>query len=84
MRTFFAIAFAFAVAVGAGATAEARDGCGPGWHLGPYGRHCIRNEGGAAVVINPGIGVFVTGRGYWDGHRYWWHRERWRGGWRYR
>jgi hypothetical protein len=32
----------------------------------------------------PAVGVFVTGRGYWDGHRYWWHRERWRGGWRYR
>jgi hypothetical protein len=30
------------------------------------------------------IGNFYHGRGYWDGHRYWGHRERWHGGWRYR
>jgi hypothetical protein len=32
----------------------------------------------------PAIGVFYAGRGYWDGHRYWRHREHWHGGWRYR
>jgi hypothetical protein len=30
------------------------------------------------------IGTYYHGRGYWDGHRYWQHRDRWHGGWRYR
>jgi hypothetical protein len=36
------------------------------------------------VVGGPRIGVFYGGRGWWDGHRYWGHRDRWHGGWRYR
>ena len=36
------------------------------------------------VVVAPQIGVFYGGRGYWDGHRYWMHRDRWHDGWRYR
>lgn len=84
MRRLVAVVFTLAVALGTTSSAEARGGCGPGWHPGPYGHHCFRNAHGAAVVIGPRVGVYVTGRGYWDGHRYWWHRERWRGGWRYR
>ena len=38
----------------------------------------------AGYVAGPRIGVFYGGRGWWDGHRYWGHRERWHGGWRYR
>lgn len=67
--------------------AMAREGCGPGWHRGYYGR-CVPNRGPEAVVPVPGgalvIGNFYPGRGYWDGHRYWQHREHWRGHWRYR
>ena len=81
MRNLIAFAFTLAVAIGAASSVEALGGCGPGWHPGPYGHRCFRN--GAAVIVNPGVGVFVTGRGYWDGRRYWWHRGRWRGGWRY-
>lgn len=40
--------------------------------------------GSSVVVAGPRIGVFYTGRGWWDGHRYWRHRDRWHGGWRYR
>ena len=36
------------------------------------------------VVAGPSVGVFYTGHGWWDGHRYWGHRYRWHGGWRYR
>ncbi|HWA89319.1 MAG TPA: hypothetical protein VG889_04745 [Rhizomicrobium sp.] len=47
-------------------------------------RKCHRGYYGPAVVAGPRIGVFYTGRGWWDGHRYWGHRYRWHGGWRYR
>jgi hypothetical protein len=58
---------------------------GPG-----HARHwCWRHPGachnaGYVAVAGPRIGVFYHGRGWWDGHRYWGHRERWHGGWRYR
>ena len=90
MGKIFAVALAVAAVLAVSAPADARGGCGIGWHRGPFG-HCVRNEGAAVVVAPrvgvevgvPGIGVFVTGRGYWDGHRYWRHRRHWRGGWRY-
>lgn len=86
MKKIFAAAFVAAVALVTTSAAEAAGGCGPGWHPGPYGHRCYRNAGpGPALVIGvPGIGVYVGGRGYWDGHRYWRHRDRWHGGWRYR
>lgn len=79
------------VAVAAGAVtavspAEAAQGCGPGFHRGPYG-HCRPNGGPGPVVAGPGVlvvGNYYGGRGYWDGRRYWQHRDRWHGGWRYR
>lgn len=69
--------------------AQAREGCGPGYHRGPYG-HCRPNRGewrrGPVVTERLVIGNFYTGRGYWDGRRYW--HNRWRdhdrGHWRYR
>ena len=87
MRSLLAIAFVGAVALAANSSADAMGGCGPGWHPGPYGHHCFRNGGGGGpdvAIVAPGIGVFVAGHGYWDGHRYWMHRDRWHGGWRYR
>ena len=66
------------------APAEAAQGCGPGYHRGPYG-HCRPNGPAAAIGVGPlVIGTFYRGHGYWDGHRYWAHRDHWRRGWRYR
>lgn len=75
-----------ATAVTAVSPAEAAQGCGPGFHRGPYG-HCRPNGGPGPVVVAPGgliVDRYYEGRGYWDGHRYWRHRDRWHGGWRYR
>jgi hypothetical protein len=86
MRVVGGIVLLAAVAIGVTSSANARGGCGEGWHRGPGGG-CLRN-GGADVVVapggGPGIGVFVAGRGYWDGHRYWARHEMWRGHWRFR
>lgn len=46
-------------------------------------RHPHKCRHGAAVVVAPRIGVFYTGRGWWDGHRYWAHRRHYHGHWRY-
>ena len=86
MKKLLAVVLATGVAIVAVAPANARDGCGRGYHRGPYG-HCRPNFGPGPVIGVPGgpaIGVFYHGRGYWDGHRYWQRRERWHGGWRYR
>jgi hypothetical protein len=82
MKKIIMVALLATAAVGIGSSANARDGCGEGFHRGPYG-HC-RPNGGGAVVVGPSLGVFYAGRGYWDGHRYWMHRDHWHGGWRYR
>lgn len=75
---------AVAAVLGTASAAEAAQGCGEGWHRGPYG-HCRPNAGPVVVAPGPVVaGVFYPGRGWWDGHRYWWHRDRWHGGWRYR
>jgi len=63
-------------------SANASEGCGPAFHRTPYG-DCRPNRR-PIVVVGPAVDVFYAGRGYWDGHRYWWHRDRWHGGWRYR
>jgi len=77
------LAAGFALASVSAANAEG--GCGRGFHRGPYGG--CRPDHGPAVVVGiggPTIGIFYPGRGYWDGHRYWMHRDRWHDGWRYR
>ena len=81
MKKILAFALAAGVAVAVAAPADARDGCGRGFHRGPYG-HCRPNRD--RVVIAPGlvIGNFYRGKGYWDGRRYWQSRYRWRNGWR--
>ncbi len=86
MNKLLMIALATGVALGSTAAAEARDGCGPGFHRGPMG-HCRPNRGPGPVVVGvggPSIGVFYPGRGYWDGHRYWGHRDGREGHWIYR
>ncbi len=55
---------------------------------GPHRHYCYHHPyacgRGAVVVGGPRIGVFYGGHGWWDGHRYWGHRYRFHGGWRYR
>ena len=85
MKKLFALAFAVGVAAAAFTPAEAAQGCGPGYHRGPYG-HCRPNLR-RGVVVAPGtliVGNYYRGKGYWDGRAYRWHRERWHNGWRYR
>lgn len=84
MKKLLFAAIAASTVIAALAPAEAAQGCGRGFHRGPYG-HCRPNGPAAAIGIGPlVIGTFYPGRGYWDGHRYWAHRDRWHGGWRYR
>lgn len=88
------IVLAALVAVGAFAAvppADARQGCGIGFHRGPYGgcRPNLRRGPvvrGPVVIVPaaPAVGVFYRGRGWWDGRRYRANRYRWHGGWRYR
>ncbi len=85
MKIILTAALAATALVGMASAADARDGCGRGAYRGPGG-YCRPAYGpGPAVVVDvPRIGIFYEGRGYWDGHRYWAHRERWHRGWRYR
>ena len=74
---------------GLAAAAPADAGVVVGVGIHPYhGRYCYyhphRCGYGPGYYAGPRIGVFYTGRGWWDGHRYWGHRYRWHGGWRYR
>lgn len=73
LRTLLLAALAAGTVLTATTPATARQGCGLGFHRGPYGR-CVANRAGG----------FYHGYGYWDGHRYWHNRYRWHGGWRYR
>jgi hypothetical protein len=82
-KTLFGM-IAVATLLGMAPMANAAQGCGVGWHRGPYGR-CHPNR--RPVVVVPGrvvVGTYYPGRGWWDGHRYWVHRYHWHGGWRYR
>ena len=83
-RKILVLALASGATLAAAAPAQARQGCGPGGHRGPYG-HCRPNvrpnlHRGPVLVI----GNYYHGRGYWDGRRYWHNRYRHHGGWRYR
>ena len=86
MKALIAIALAAGTAFVAATPADARQGCGPGFHRGPYG-HCRPNRGSNVVAVTPGgalvIGNYYDGRGYWDGRRYWRHRHRMHNDWRY-
>jgi hypothetical protein len=58
MKYLFAAAVVAATIVGFGTTADAADGCGRGWHRGPYGG-CQPNR--RAVVVTPGGFVVAPG-----------------------
>lgn len=76
-------ALAAGTMMAASAPADAAQGCGPGFHRGPYGR-CFPNGRGYGPRGPLIVDRFYPGQGYWDGHRYWHNRDRFRGGWRYR
>ena len=86
MKKLIALALAAGATVAIAAPANAAEGCGRGFHRGPYG-HCRPNYG-PGPVAGPGvalvIGNYYHGRGYWDGRRYWQNRYRYHNGWRYR
>ena len=86
MKALIAAALAAGVAMAGASAADAREGCGPGFHRGPYG-HCRPNDGPRGYAMDRPVLIidhFYPGRGYWDGHRYWERRERWHNHWRYR
>ncbi len=85
MRKLLFAVLATAATASVVAPAIAADGCGRGYHRGPRGG-CRPNFVPGPRVVAPGlvIGNFYRGHGYWDGHRYWQHRYRHHGGWRYR
>jgi hypothetical protein len=60
MKFLIAAAVVATTVVGFGASANAAQGCGPGWHRGPYGG-CVRNA--AVVVVRPAPVVVVAPRG---------------------
>lgn len=83
MKKILAAAIAAGVALTALAPANAAEGCGRGLHRGPRGG--CRPNGPVFVDRGPPrIGFHDRARGYWDGHRYWQHRDRYNNGWRYR
>jgi hypothetical protein len=55
MKYLFAAALVATTVAGFGATADAAQGCGPGFHRGPYGG-CIANRG-VVVVRRPPVVV---------------------------
>lgn len=83
MKKSFLIACAAAAVLLAASSADAMQGCGGGFHRGPYG-YCRPNRPAVVVVPGPAVGGYYHGRGYWDGRRYWGHRYYHGGGWRYR
>jgi hypothetical protein len=83
MRKLILSALAASAAITGSVPADARQGCGIGYHRGSYGR-CIANRPYGVAPRPPVVGVYYAGRGYWFGGRYWTHRYRWHGGWRYR
>ena len=86
MKKTIGLMLAATVALGTASVAQARDGCGKGFHRGPAG-HCRPNRGpgyGYGNHHRPVVGVYYPGRGYWYRNRYWQHRYRHHGDWRYR
>ena len=83
MKKTILIALIAGAALPALTPAAARDGCGMYMHRNAWG-HCRANGYRPGVyAVTPRIGVFYSGRGYWDGQRYRMNRSRWNGGWRY-
>jgi hypothetical protein len=83
MKKLFLATAVAGMALAGLSSAEAAQGCGPGWHRGYYG-HCRPNVAPAYGYGPVVIGTYYPHRGWWDGRRYWAHRDHWHGGWRYR
>lgn len=83
MKKLALAVLAAGVALATTSPAAAREHCGRGWHRGAYG-HCVRNWNPPRSHVVLRVGTFYPGHGYWDGHRYWQHREHRHGHWRYR
>ncbi len=73
MKPHFLIASLLGGTLLAASAAQAAQGCGPGFHRGPWG-YCRPNRvvvaPGPVVVGGPAVGVFYPGRGYWNGFAY--------------
>lgn len=84
MKLPFAILLTIAGTGLAATAADARPGCGRGAEL--RQGHCrqIRGDRRAAGQDRWVAGKYYNGRGYWDGRRWYQHRERANNGWRYR
>jgi hypothetical protein len=81
MKALAALGLASVIALAAASPAGAMQGCGRGYHRGPYG-HCRPNVGlaGPQVFV---VGRFYPGRGYWYNGRWYHRRYRYHRGWRY-
>jgi hypothetical protein len=86
MKNFLLGALCAAATIAAVSPAFAAGDCGLARHRANGG--CHLNKGGRLIATtghgNVVVGSFYPGRGYWDGHRYWAHRDAYQGGWRYR
>lgn len=81
MKVLAALGLASAMALVAVSPANAAQGCGPGFHRAPSGA-CRPNRDDAGVTWV--VGRYYPGHGYWYNNRWYHHRERWHGDWRYR
>ena len=81
MKALAALGLASAIAMVAAAPADARQGCGPGMHRAPSGV-CRPNQDHGPVAFV--VGRYYPGHGYWYNNRWYHHRDRWHGDWRYR
>ena len=91
MKRLLMAALLAGTAFGIAAPAEAHGGCGHGWHRGIYG-NCRPDFGVDYIAVGPAgdatpvareLDMFYSGLGYWDGNRYYMHRDHWNGHWRY-
>ena len=80
MKAIAALGLVSAFAMASATPADARQGCGPGFHRAPNGM-CRPNRGNQQVWV---VGRYYPGHGYWYNSRWYQHRQRWHGDWRYR
>ncbi len=81
MKALAALGLASVIALAAASPASAMQGCGRGYHRGPYG-HCRPNMGPAGPQVFV-VGRYYPGRGYWYNNRWYHRRYRYHQGWRY-
>lgn len=79
MKLLLALSAATIVATASPTPAMAREGCGPGFHRGPYG-HCRANRGTQMRWME---GHYYQGQGYWHQNQWYHQRHRHHGAWVY-